>query len=87
MQLLKELEKINSFKIDKFSMVYIDKVPLHLSIFELMKISFQPVKKVSHLNLYIKLLNEFHLTKYITNKFLLIQDETPIDWKYWYFIG
>ena len=85
-QLLKQLEEIEAFKIDKFSMVYINGSPIHLSIFELMKISFAPIKKVSHLNLYINLLNDYNLTNYITNRFLLLE-EKPFDLKYWYFIG
>ena len=87
MQLLKKLEDIDSFKIDKLSMVYIDEVPLHISIFELMNKSFKPTKDVGNLNLYKNLLSEYNLTNYITNKYLLVEEQKPIDWKYWYFIG
>lgn len=88
--ILDALEASGHFKIDQFSMVYIDNVPLNLSIFHLMKITFQPIKKhLDKIDLYVKLLKDLNVVKYVTNKYLLIEDNqsSPFIAKYWYYLG
>ena len=89
-QLLTSLERSGQFKIDHNSMVFVNNVPLNISIFNLMKLTFQPVKSnLQKLEPYTNLLKDFNLQKYVTNKYLLVDDNTlPIvTSKYWYYLG
>ena len=86
--LLAELYKSSSFKVDKLSMVFIDDVPLHCSIFQLMKVTFHPIRKNLHLyNSYIQLLEKLHLEKYVSNKYLMVKDIASVLPQYWFYIG
>ena len=90
--LLQELEKSSSFQVDKLSMVYIDGNPLDLSIFQVLRDTFHPNKKVniSKYSPYIQLLKKLGLTKFVSNKFILVEDKLSknnVLPDNWYFIN
>ena len=89
--LLTELENCPDFKMDKFSMVSINNIPLHLSIFQILKATFHPVKKdLNKYAPYVKLLKDLKLEKYVTNRYLLVDDQQANDNSlspYWYYIA
>ena len=69
--LLDTLLNSSSFKIDKNSMVYIDNTPLHVSIYELMDLTFlNKHKSIEKIFPYIELLQKLDLGQFITNKYL-----------------
>ena len=89
-RILDELKKSGRFSIDKNSMVSIDSKPLHESVFQLMKVAFQPVKKdLSKYHVFAELLKELNLENFISNKYLLVKDHHPSVnlSSYWYYIG
>ena len=88
--LLQELKKSNEISLDKFSMVSIEKKELNTTIFQLMKISFFPIKKnLAKYQPYIELLKRLNLEEYVKNKNLFANTHsTEIEMsKYWYYIG
>ena len=84
--LLNELSKSPNFHIDKFGIVSVNGTSLHTSIWELLQLTFKATgKAVPNIDLYINLLHTLHLSKFISNKALLIKD-VPLS-EYWYYIG
>ena len=86
-KLLKTLEESGRFHVDKMSMVKIDGLPLHVSIFNLMKECFHSkVRAANTLQPFVNLVMELNLQQYIVNKYFLIKDDEEAS-EYWYFIG
>ena len=87
--LLEALEKSDRFSIDKLSMVSVDDIPLHISIFNLLKECYQTRAKMSgKLQPFVNLIKDLKLESYVTNKYLLLSDDHNIlNTPYWFYIG
>ena len=88
-KLLEELDNSSRFSVDKLSMVSIDELPLHISIFNLIKQCYKSKSHVgTNLDPFVDLIKELKLENYITNKYMLMKDDLNIlNTPYWYFIG
>ena len=88
-KLLEELEKSDRFSIDKMSMVSIDNLPLHISIFNLLKQCFESRTHISsNLSPFVDLVRDLHIENYIVNKYILMKDNIEIlNTPFWYYIG
>ena len=85
--LLEALKSNENFVIDNLGIVFIDKKNIHASIFDLLPLSFYPIKKnVQGESEYVEFLRKNNLTSFITNKALLLNDNN-YDIEYWYYIG
>ena len=86
---LRVLEESGRFQVDKMSMVKIDSIPLHVSIFNLMKQCFQSNEKATNsLKPFVDLVMELNLQQYIVNKYFLVKDDgNSSSSEYWYYIG
>lgn len=88
-KLLQELDKSGRFTIDNLSMVSVDGVALNISIFTLMTECFQSKNRhVGDLDSFVKLIKTLNLQKYVTNKYLLLNDNVNLmSSPYWFYIG
>ena len=87
-KLLEALKDSGRFEIDHLGIVKIDGVGIHSSVFDLLQISFcSKRKKVSGLDIYIKLLKSLNLFSFITNHNIIEDDEDIEKNEFWYYIG